>query len=1375
MDSNFRISKIAKSVGVVLGSSLFMPGISTAGSCVNIEANGTCGLQESQVTTNLSPKPTAWYFITPSQDAVITEAAKKQSVYFASGTSHRTTSDLQSLLIDGANLSGHYVNASAEGSVNIVLANNASVDWLEAGGAKTNIAIRVDNSTLNGAKVDADYDGKGTTPASKNYARGSAIYLSAADSGNQKIDVVNGSKLNGQILTGGAGSHEVNIDNSQIKQGGIIIYGAPNDNTVAIKNGSVDTTDIAIATYGIFSTDNALSITNATDSGKTNAVSLDNSQLTGTLFIDSIGGINQVQLVNSTVKATTDASGNAIAVKSGKNTSLTAVGSDVIGNLELSGREQVSTALLTTRLTGDLSVNAAAQAALDITQTTINGSVTAAADAVTMNITDSSVAGDVVLDNSAVKSAAVTLDNALVGGHLHGGVNSTLTLAQTMTRFSGDKFSGFNALNVNGATSLRGGFTDNNVGETLQVNGGRLTAPVSLTHGALAFNGTRLMADTVALSGSSSIALNNSSLLETSSAQLFTHSAQAANPQGFNATGSRLTLNNSTLALTDDTYQLEYVTSVNALLGDHTGSALVMMGKLRDAEQAVGTATVTDAATTGAVLAQVELTADKNKLLIGSSVAPTGDHLAVQNGFGAARLTLGGAGQHEVQIVGGQSLTLTGALGGALVNVEGAPDAVVNIKVDEGALNLGTRATGDTSGTLHGVVNVAEAGAMNVVAGEHTITSGSDSAGVVSSGQVNIHQDAILNADVALQDRGQLTIGGTLNAGTLTAGHDAQITVGDANSAGSLVVEHADLQGARVFIDPVWNSGSAISDASEVLLGGQQVNGRLTVGQNSLLVLGDTSRDAAHKAFAETGLSWAENGITAAVAIGAPQYLNAGNGGLRVDGALTSASVNKDAVANQAEFGERSLLMVKGADAEGTQAALNADGGTLKVADSAALYVADAKADTTYNIAQGFTDVQMKAHGWQGNNLIINKLLNANTRENNGVVSVTTTAKAAQDVLPGVVTKNALNRMISGASNSLTSPDAGIRFLSRAIESPDVQVNEVVKAVNSAAQMAIAAGVQSSTLATGMAAKDAILARTSVVNRDAKNDGDRANVWVHALYGDQRSRDLQAGSMSYGYDSSFFGIMLGGDVAWESSVGSMMSGAAFHAGNGKSNSSGDFNETRNHFNFWGVSLYQNWATNGFNVTGDVGFSAASNDLNQKLPGWMNFGNELKGSVDSQLFTAGVTGEYLIATTAVDIIPYAGARYNQLVAKGFETKNGDSQAVFKTDKDKQNIWQFPAGVKLNKTFALDSGWALSTQADMAVIASAGDIQTSSLVRATGINASDKVYADVTDKTSFNGQAGLRLQKGNMSWGVGYNLNASEHSTGQTISASYRLTF
>lgn len=61
-------------------------------------------------------------------------------------------------MVDGANLSGYYINASKEGSATIALVNHASVDWLEAGGSKTNMHVIVDNSTLNGANAETDYD-----------------------------------------------------------------------------------------------------------------------------------------------------------------------------------------------------------------------------------------------------------------------------------------------------------------------------------------------------------------------------------------------------------------------------------------------------------------------------------------------------------------------------------------------------------------------------------------------------------------------------------------------------------------------------------------------------------------------------------------------------------------------------------------------------------------------------------------------------------------------------------------------------------------------------------------------------------------------------------------------------------------------------------------------------------------------------------------------------------------------------------------------------------------------------------------------------------------------------------------------------------------
>lgn len=417
-----------------------------------------------------------------------------------------------------------------------------------------------------------------------------------------------------------------------------------------------------------------------------------------------------------------------------------------------------------------------------------------------------------------------------------------------------------------------------------------------------------------------------------------------------------------------------------------------MMGTLLDNNIATGTATLDDAATAGAVLAKVEVTADKNQLRIGSATPASDDEQAVENSFGAAKLSLGGVGDAVVSIVGGKALTLTGASGTQLIDMAGQPDASVTVNVENGALNLGAIVVGDTVNVLQGTVNVGETGVLNIIAGDHTIEDKSGS-GVTSAGQITILHNAALHTNVTLAGSGELAVNGALQANALNAQSDTLITVGNTENAGLLRADNVDLQGARMFIDPQWQANPALKDASRVALNGETVNGRLTVGQNALLVLGDTDTHTAETDFADSGLRWSPDGITAALAIERAQYLNPTQGGLRVDGALHSGVGDYDATFNQAEFGERSLLMVNRDSTSGGNAALTASSGTLKVADTATLYVKDAVANQTYTIAKGFSDVELAGSGWQNERLILNKLLNATTMEHDGSVIVSTLAK----------------------------------------------------------------------------------------------------------------------------------------------------------------------------------------------------------------------------------------------------------------------------------------------------------------------------------------------------------------------------------------------
>lgn len=1363
MQNKFCLSPVARGVGLVLSGSFLFSGSIVASECITAGDNGVCGLKEFQMTSPVSPIPVAWYFTQPDQSAVIDSTAKAQNIYFASGTASRTATDLQSLLVDGARLDGYYINASKNGSVNITLANHASVDWLEAGGATTNTHIVVDNATLNGAKATTDYDK--TNKNSKNYARGAAIYLDVNDKGNHLIEIANKSQVNGRIQLGGAGKHDIRITDSEIKTGSILVaYGGAGGNAVSVKSSLIDSRD------SVVSTENAINVAGLWKAEDASSVSLEQSRLFGTVAVSGKDNLNSLTLVDSALSATTNQNNNAVTLFNGAEALFTATQSEVEGNVELSASQRIVSSANGSHLAGNISVSKAPFVEIDLASTTVDGNLNASAATgeLTLRLTNNSVIGGDLLLNGALQRASVLIDNAQINGHLYGGADSALTLARSINTFNGEQFSGFNALNVQDDLSLTGGFSDNNVGGSLRVSGGTITAPVNLSQGQLTFDAARLIADTLTLGEASSLALTGNSVLETTSAQLFNQaaSAEATATQGFNLSGSRIQFTDSTLMLTDARYTLDYVKSVREGLA---GGTLVMTGSLVDGAQATGSATLEDAAVTGAVLANVAVSSDKNRLLIGAHSADP-DTASVMTSFGAAQLQLNGTGPGEVVIEGNQSLTLTGALGGSLVMMGDQAAQQVAINIHDGTLNLGAAASADSDATFDGVVNIESQGAMNVNAGHYVMTG----TGVVSRGAVNIDKNASLTADVQLQDQGQLAVNGTLTVGTLGASRDATITVGNEAAAGTLQAERADLQGATLFIDPLWDTGATLSSASRVMLGGNEVNGRLTAGQNSLLVLGEADINAVNAQFAASGLNWGRD-VTAALAIAAPQQLNAAFGGLRVDGSLTAQNdpASRDALINQAEFGERSLLIVnRAASAEGN-AALSASGGALKVADSAMLYLPDAKANQSYAIAKGFTDITLQENGWRNANLLTNKLLNATLSQHGDSVSVTTTAKRAGEVLPGVVMEKALDSMMNSNANSTTSPYGGIRFLSRAVEAPTVQKAEVVKTINSASQLAVMGGVQSGILASSDVANGAIAERNVHLSRT--KPAEEASVWVNGLYENRKGDDFAAAGSRYGYDSHLYGLILGIDKDYNAVSGTMRSGVAFNTGKGKTTSRGDVNATRNDFTFSGVSLYQSWQQGAFNVTGDIGYSAGNNDIAQHLPGWMEAGDRLKADVDASDLSVGVTGKYEIAMPVADVTPHLGVRYHQLVTKGFSAKSHESGTVFKTDKSRQDIWQFPVGVNVNKTYALDAGWGLHAGADMAVVFAAGDTRVSSKVRATGINASDTLSAEIMDKTAFEGKLGIKLQKGDMTWGLGYNLNASSHNTGQAVMASYRLTF
>ena len=788
---------------------------------------------------------------------------------------------------------------------------------------------------------------------------------------------------------------------------------------------------------------------------------------------------------------------------------------------------------------------------------------------------------------------------------------------------------------------------------------------------------------------------------------------------------------------------------------------------------------------------------------------------SISGSIGGKNIDLGSSGRN-ISVVGGHYLTLVGGSSDTpLVTAGGNPVNVYVGGTGEGAsgvLNLGTPVM-DSGGTLSGNIEIAAASTVNVRAGTHVITGEAnettgtaDVAGMNNNGgTINIAEGAHLQSTIRQADgqtnvsgkltsasvelsggalnvsgavdsssvtasKGDIKVAGTLAADVLTTSSDVQLNIGDQGSAGRVVARQAQLQGGRVFLDPAWKGNDALADASHGVFTfvNNEIDGLLTAGQNSLLVLGDTDTGWALDAFGRSSLQWGQNGVTAALAIRKPQTLNGTLGAVMVDGTKTSAPV---LIPNTATFADGSLLLVDGSGLNGA-AALTSQGGTLNVEAGAKLLI-DNITQGEYAITSGFSVSNVQ--GWNGDNLstpdnLIGLVLG---KDADGSMKVQATARRSSDVFRGLSLVNTMDAIWGKGLNDTESGNMGIRFLSRAVNENHLPKADTVHTVDGAAQIAVAGGVQGMAVAAADAPVRAIQDHASLSHMTTTREGairkDGLNLWINALYGAEHARNLGAGSLDGGYNADFGGIVFGGDYAF----GDFRVGMALNAGSGTARSRGDFNATKNDFDFWGMNLYGSWSRDQFNIVGDLGYSANKNEVKQDLPATMQLG-QLRADVDTGVLTAGLRGECRFETDWADVTPHVGVRYYNLRTDGF-TSRIDDHDVFRVGRDTQEIWTFPIGVSFSRDFETSSGWKVKPRADLSVAPAAGDLKAKAKARVPGVAASDTIKARMMDSVSFDGTLGLEVQKDNISFGLDYGIRASEHKAGHGVNVSFTYKF
>lgn len=992
--------------------------------------------------------------------------------------------------------------------------------------------------------------------------------------------------------------------------------------------------------------------------------------------------------------------------------------------------------------------------------------------------------GKVAATTTAAARIAIS-DSTFTGNSATAEGGAIYNTAGSEIVFSGDNtFSGNTANGVandiyndgtitvaSGKTVLDGGITGSG---TVDIDGGKLVAAtlhadtntINLKSGTLQTGSDQVMLASLGADG------------------MVTDAAGLKTDAGVNYTGGEL-------ALTDAKYNLDYAKSVAGYIDNENATAVTMLGELVGQ---TGSVSVSDLDDTGVVLATTDIVADedgKAGLVVGANTVPTGgvngndytDAETHNNSLGAQTLTLDNGGE-AVLVTGGKSLTLTGD-GSDLVKTD---TGTANIDVGHGTMGGGTLNLGSdvaaNGGTLNGTVTVGETGTVNVNGAEYGVTGAVN----VDGGKVNVNDGATLNAnDVTLTGASQVNVAGDMNVDTLTGSATSVITVGNDQTAGNMSIGSLSLGGGTMILDPDWVDGVGIEGASKTAIASWTngaIDGKLAGIRNSMYVLGSDTTDWAQQAFASSGRVWGPNDITAALAIAAPQKLDAALGAIYIDGSQTPDTISSVSMQpNTATFADNSMLIVDATGiGTGDQAAISGDGSsTATVADKAALHVVNAKNGQEVGILNDFRAVTVDGDGWQGTNLTSgDAMISLTVKENgsNGNYTVAATANNAADVFAGVVPVNGMNRIWQNGVNDVNSANGGIAFLSRAADSRYVNHADAVRQINGAAQIAVAAGVQAASIQAMDAVNDTLQEHLSLTSNVSQKGApslhkEGADLWVSMLYRDGDSGGLKAGGFSSDYENNFGGIMVGTDYTWKGAVdGYFRIGGALNIGKGDSNSNGNFNYTDNDYDTYGLSLYGGWNNDNINVVADVGYMKGDHDLKQHMS--QALGGNLKADVDTEIWTAGIRGEYQFKTTALDVTPHIGIRYMHLETDSFSTHNGLG-TVFHTDSDSQNLWQFPIGVTLSRDYVSTSGWTVKPKFDLSVIPAAGDKDVSTTVGVPGMGVTDSATADMMDSVSWQGTLGLEVQKEATSFGLqaGYRKSDDAKSRGVMVTFGHQF--
>ena len=692
---------------------------------------------------------------------------------------------------------------------------------------------------------------------------------------------------------------------------------------------------------------------------------------------------------------------------------------------------------------------------------------------------------------------------------------------------------------------------------------------------------------------------------------------------------------------------------------------------------------------------------------------------------------------------------------GSNVTVSGGDLYAYNINLNGGSIAL------DTGKKV--VIGAGAAGLDSTITGD--LSAGEFSVAASSTGDINMSNNAVVDVDV-------FNVSSAVN---VNVGKD-----GIENGGATVIADTFVLKNASLIVDPEYGY-----EASKVVIQNitdkadkpeaQTLDGKVYVGANSVVSIGYTQAEfddvmadylVQNGGFSDQKAGNVQNGVKNALVLNKSITI-ADNAGIVVDASKKGTDLTNALKEDTVVLADGAALIIsdKAFGTDKKEAAIKfsdttqtTQSGSISAATgSKVVLVGDFDANDTElklavksggAVADGLADVKVEYAGG---------LLEGKYDAASGTFALEFKQDKADAVYEGISRPvgDAIIGKLKGEFKDKSA--AGYALLSDLIAAGNY------KAVDAAAHAATYAGAQQAAVAAVTTMADAMFGRVGAVGVEAASisaTGSQANggVWLTPMYKSVDSDGFNAEGASYGADVDLSGVAFGTDTV----NGNMRFGAVFNIGSGDAEGKGNGNGLKDEFDYYGFGIYSAMGFGNFALVGDASLTVISHEVE---------GLGLRGKADTTAVTMGVTGQYTVATPAVDVTPHLGARFIRLNTDSYDliSANGVEGT---TDFDVQNVFSVPLGVTLSKGF-VTGGWTLAPSADLTIAFNTGDTEAKSNTFIAGKNIG--LNTEVLDEVQYGVTLGLGAQYGAFGTSFGINYTGSSNTDSFGVNAQARYMF